>query len=114
MEMLHIVNSLLDDEEEEDMILLYLCEEPKKTKNMFLKRETEGCFQQLILRHLMDDESKFREYFRLTKDEFIGVYTTVSEDLQTVPSSFVPRPISGCEKLALTLRYNLVSNLGYL
>ncbi|KAB0803040.1 hypothetical protein PPYR_00010 [Photinus pyralis] len=100
-----VIDALYDEEEEEDLLLMSLCKKNEKTKNMFLSRETEGCFQLLITRHLMDDDTKFQEYFRLTKHEFFGVHDIVSENLRTVPSSFVRRPISSCEKLALTLRY---------
>lgn len=105
MNIANAINSLLEEEEEEDILLFGLCNKTRrKRRKLFLNRKTEGCFRLLITSHLIDDGTKFQEYFRLTKDEFDAIYEIVSEDLRAVPSTFVSNPISGCEKFALTLR----------
>lgn len=98
---------LLEDAEDDDIMLLLLGmhRKRKKVQNIFRNRRNEGCFNMLINKHLIDDEIKFREYFRLTRGQFNEVLTLVSGDLKKHSTKCVARPISPSEKLAIVLRY---------
>ncbi|CAH1098850.1 unnamed protein product [Psylliodes chrysocephalus] len=54
----------------------------KKVHKMFVRRRKEGCFSTLIMRHLIDDETKFKEYFRVTKSQFNELVNIVSIDIK--------------------------------
>lgn len=76
-----------------------------KNKNeMYLAREAEGFFSVLIEKHLWRDETKFREFFRLSWDQFNYVLNLVEEDIKANPSIKIRKPITAAEKLAVTLR----------
>lgn len=97
---------LMEEEEDDDILLLSLMHKKRrKVHNMFVQRRKEGCFSTLIMRHLIDDETKFREYFRLTRCQFNELLNLVSADLKITSSKCVKRPITAREKLALVLRY---------
>ncbi|XP_039284058.1 protein ALP1-like [Nilaparvata lugens] len=70
---------------------------------MYKERNREGVFQNLIMRHLTDNNSKFKEYLRVDKDLFELLLENVKDDLE--PSRRRNNSISASEKLALTLRY---------
>nr|XP_015837965.1 PREDICTED: uncharacterized protein LOC107398439 isoform X2 [Tribolium castaneum] len=97
--------ALIEEEEEEEVLLTTICKPRCQTNKIFLNRISEGCFNTLIQRHLMDDDTKFKEYFRLTKSQFFSILSYISEDITTMPSTFVKYPISPCQKLAITLRF---------
>lgn len=97
---------LMEEAEDEDILLLSLIpKKRRKVHNMFVQRKNEGCFSTLITRHLIDDETKFKEYFRLTRCQFNEILHLVSAEIEKAPSKCVKRPITAREKLALTLRY---------
>ena len=77
----------------------------KKISDLYKTRGTEGAFHALVGQHLNADEEKFREYFRLTKDEFQFVLGLIRADVTTEPCNRVKYPITPEEKLAITLRY---------
>ena len=89
-------------------LLLLLLLHQEKGRNsaspLFQTRATEGAFHILVNRHLAEDDRKFQEYFRLTKEEFDYVLSLIEEDLRTKPSNRVRNPITPREKLAVTLR----------
>ncbi|KAJ8940777.1 hypothetical protein NQ314_010587 [Rhamnusium bicolor] len=106
-----IAAQLLMEKEEDDILLLSLIRKRRrKVHNMFLKRRNEGCFSMLIKRHLIDDETKFREYVRLTRCQFNEGLNLVSADLEKRSSKYVKTPITSREKLALVLRYFVFNN----
>lgn len=70
-----------------------------------LYRKSESCYNILIKRHLADNDTQFRRYFRLTPYLFDKVLGYVREDLTAVPTNAVPRPLPAEQKLCLTLRF---------
>lgn len=56
---------------------------------MFVARREEGAFQNLIYKHLIDDETKFHNYFRLTKIQFDFVLSAIAKDIFKVPTTTV-------------------------
>ena len=96
---------LLQQIEEEQAIIKYVVSKNKnEVHEMYLAREAEGFFSVLIEKHLWRDETKFREFFRLSWDQFNYVLNLVEEDIKTNPSIKIRKPISAAEKLAVTLR----------
>lgn len=71
---------------------------------LFQSRNSEGAFKLLIHRHLVDDEVKFKQYFRVTRQQFSFLLDLVEKDLNVEPCNRVRHPISPPEKLGLTLR----------
>lgn len=72
---------------------------------LYRKRADEGAFNVLIDRHLIDDDTKFREYFRVSPFLFAKLLDVLNEDLECVATNWVPNPISPRLKLCVTLRY---------
>lgn len=104
--LLHLEEEDEEDEEEEEVIL-DLVKDRKCTSDIFKTRESEGVLKILINNHLFDDEVRFKQYFRLTKNEFYDLYQEI-KDVEELKSHVYNRnatPISGNMKLALTLRY---------
>lgn len=90
---------LLEDEFEEDVI-----KKRNGTRQLFKKRRTEGAFQLLICQHLIDDDTKFREYFRLTPNLFDYVLQHIKDDIMYLVLNRKQEPITPKEKLCITLR----------
>jgi len=101
-----IVQLLLKEEEEEEKLLFsYL--NPKKKKKvdiLYQSRSNEGFFEILIERHLLNNEPKFREFFRVNRQQFDYLLSLVKFELTKPPSNRVKKPITAAEKLSLTLR----------
>ena len=78
---------LLDEEDSEENIRMnFVNEDPLP---LFINREEEGCFRNLITRHLLDNETKFREYFSLSTPLFYEVLSCIQEVcIQEVVSKF--------------------------
>lgn len=72
----------------------------KCTKNRF-----EGTCNILIKRHLVDHDTKFQQYFRLTPYLFDRVLTFVKNDLIKCKTNANRRPISPEEQLCIGLRF---------
>lgn len=53
----------------------------------------------------MDDETKFKEYFRLSPHLFSSVIALLKDDLDGTPTNWIKRPITADQKLCITLRY---------
>ncbi|KAK9718342.1 hypothetical protein QE152_g23254 [Popillia japonica] len=95
------------EEEEDEEIINYLKKRKRSAPHeIFVTRPSEGYFSLLIKEHLKGDEKKFREFFRLNKDQFYFVLNIVENDLKRVSTNAVKYPITPEEKLALTLRYS--------
>lgn len=72
----------------------------------FLKRrEKEGSYKVFIQRHLKDDETMFRQYFRLSRNEFAFVLSATRIDLDPKPNFGPKATIFAEQKLCITLRY---------
>lgn len=71
---------------------------------IYKNREQEGTFKVLVERHLKENDSQFREYFRLTPYEFNEVLSSIRVDIDPMPTNFINNPISAEHKLCITLR----------
>lgn len=97
------LDSETSDEEEEELLLLN-----KKTResrhSIFANRNTEGVYEVLINRHLVDNDTKFKEYFRLSPTLFSKILEGIESELIVQPSPRYPKPIEPRLKLCLLLR----------
>lgn len=71
---------------------------------MYIERSREGCFNILVERHLIDNETRFRAYFRVSFELFNYILNFIKDDIKRRPSNRVKKPITPEEKLSLTLR----------
>lgn len=92
---------LIEEDEDDDYLHLILVFD---SSELFLKRKQEGTYDVLVLRHLVDNDTKFRDFFRLTPHLFNEVLNNIKGDIKSTPSKRYPIPISPKEKLCLTLR----------
>lgn len=94
------------EEEEEDAILQQIMIQNRRNDHhpMFKEREKEGCYNLLVNRHLMTDDSKFRQFFRLNVPQFNYVLDLIKDDISCNSYNRVLYPITPDEKLAVTLR----------
>lgn len=100
-----LLHLLLEEVDEEEMIIKHiLCNKTKKVHEMFRARKMEGFFNILIEKHLYQDDRKFREFFRLSWDQFNYVLNLIEDDIKINPCNRVGEPITAAEKLAITLR----------
>lgn len=92
---------ILQEADEEHAIIKHVIEnaEKNKTHDMFLARKSEGFFSILIEKHLWRDEKKFREFFRVSCDQFYYILNIIEEDIKTSLSIKIPEPITAPEKL---------------
>jgi len=88
-----VVQHLIEEEERDEQIisLLFLKNSKRqKVHDMFVSRREEGAFQNLIFKHLIDDETKIHNYFRLTKYLFDFVLTAaIAKDVFKAPTTTV-------------------------
>lgn len=84
--------------------LLHCSKKRRSPYKMFKQRSQEGAHNLLIDRHLFDDDTKFKEYFRMSPYIFNEILDAIKEDIQGVPTTWVPQPISPHDKLCITLR----------
>lgn len=96
---------LLEENEEEEMVLQQINNERNaETHIIFKTRPEEGYFTVLINRHLLQDDKKFREFFRLNIAQFNYVLDLVKDNLKKDSTNRFPYPITPDQKLAVTLR----------
>ena len=75
---------------------------PKKRKpfnNLFSERNSEEFFKNLIGGHFINDEEKFREFFRLNRQQFYFIFDSRRNNKK--PTLRIPEPISPEEKLTI-------------
>lgn len=98
---------LIDDIQtaNEYYILHQLNRQRDGTLEMYRRRQSEGTFNILIEQHLTDNDTKFRQYIRLSPHLFYFVLAHVKDDLQRTNTNFVSNPITPEQKLFLGLRY---------
>lgn len=91
-------------EEGDDFIIEHAYYKMNKlqTNEIFRNRFTEGCFNTLIMRHLYKNATKFKEYFRLSPDQFDYVLSLIENDNVKLPTNFVKTPVTPAEILAVT------------
>ncbi|XP_054706579.1 uncharacterized protein LOC129216389 [Uloborus diversus] len=100
-----ILICLLLDEEESDQLMEIEVLPRDRINPIYQNRESEGAYNILIDRHLWNDTTKFREYFRLTPELFNFVLDNIASEIASTVCNRHKKPISPSEKLALTLRY---------
>lgn len=101
-----------DSTEEEELLLLAAVLEEEGNEGgegriwvheINLQRETFGEFHHLVQRDLEVDEDKFRNYFRLSRNEFYELLTLIKDDIEKMHTNW-RTPISPKERLAICLR----------
>lgn len=98
-----IANELSDINEELEE-LERVNDKRRSVHSVYKNRCNEGVFNLLFKKHLLDDEVKFKAYFRLTRYQFYIILELIEDDLIVTSCNRVKRPITPAEKLALTLR----------
>lgn len=92
-------------EEEQDDIIIHLVTKVRRSRHIMLRqRNEEGAFNTLITKYLLDDETKFHEFFRLTRNQFHFVLSAIRADIVKAPTRMVQQPITPEEKLGISLR----------
>lgn len=94
----------LSDDIAETSIAL-MANQRNKEHAMYKHREQECAYELLITRHLVCNEVKFHQYFRLTPYLFDYVLGFIRIDLLLPPSNRVQKPITPEQKLCLVLRF---------
>lgn len=61
---------LEEEEEDDDIIIATETERREKVDALILNRKIEGYFEILIKRHLIRNETKFRQFFHVNKNQF--------------------------------------------
>ncbi|KAL4091307.1 hypothetical protein QTP88_026010 [Uroleucon formosanum] len=106
LEALAIVSALRQEAAFEDELRLRMIPKPRNAPNSIIAmKETEGFFKKLIEGHLFNNEVKFREFFRVNREQFNLIFSLVKDDLTKELTMRVAVPISPDEKLAITLRF---------
>ncbi|XP_046658621.1 uncharacterized protein LOC124352930 [Homalodisca vitripennis] len=103
-----LANLLLfaDEEMDEDVdIAVTLLSTHGSCGELFKRRKSEGAYNVLITKHLIDNEVKFKEYFRLTRDQVFTLLGLVREEITVKPYNTVIEPITAEMKLAVILRF---------
>lgn len=93
-----------DIDDDIDILAAQASDNREQGCELFKRRETEGSYTLLVRNHLIDSEVKFKEYFRLSRDQFSYLAEFVKKDCAVEPSNRVRNPISPEMKLAVTLR----------
>lgn len=95
-------------EDDLDFLVATLYQEEIKKRNtphaMYKQRNAEGAYNVLVERHLLDDDTKFQRYFRLTPHLFHRVLSKIEPELKKEPTTWVQKPITARQKLCITLR----------
>ncbi|CAH1982694.1 unnamed protein product [Acanthoscelides obtectus] len=79
----------------------------RRKHELFVKRNKEGCFN-LLLNQFCNNDTKFIEYFRVSKEQFTRVLKLIENDITRQPSKRYRNPISAAEKLGVTVRKNFI------
>ncbi|KAG8183846.1 hypothetical protein JTE90_005310 [Oedothorax gibbosus] len=95
---------LLEEEENDDAEFIFRKLFTNREEDcMFQRRRVEGAFENLVKRHLFGNDTKFKEYFRLSINLFQEVLALIEGDVAARPCNRRRQPISVEEKLCLTL-----------
>ncbi|KAJ8936944.1 hypothetical protein NQ314_012125 [Rhamnusium bicolor] len=98
--LLHVLLEEID-EEEEIILLQQNADKGNAEIHPILERTTEEVFFTILInRHLLKDDKKFREFFRLNIAQFNHILDLIKEDIRKDSSNKYPYPITPDEKLA--------------
>jgi len=95
---------LLEEIDDEELLMKFMFKKNQNVHDMFQTRNSEGFFSVLIEKHLFRDQRKFREFFRLSYDQFTYVLNLIEDDIKCNAYNRHKEPINPAEKLAFTLR----------
>lgn len=95
---------LLYDEEEENVAVLLDHKCFQKHSDIYKSREREGSYKIFIERYLSESETRFKAFFRVSRDLFYYILSAIEEDITTNPSYRYSKPISPEVMLCITLR----------
>lgn len=101
-------NFLLDDDEE--MWFLIFCMDffRSKTNDIFEHRLQEGSYEILVNRHLMDNDTLFMNYFRLSPYLFQKILEIIRNDIENIGRK--KSRITAEQKLCVALRFLISGN----
>ncbi|KAG5868842.1 hypothetical protein JTB14_012779 [Gonioctena quinquepunctata] len=102
MDRMDFFNAMVLEEEQDDddeSALLEVRTENNTVLKLFEDRAQEGVYELLVLKHFVDNNTKFKAFFRLTPQLFHTVLNCIEGEVSSQPT-----PISPKEKLCLTLR----------
>ncbi|VVC46287.1 Hypothetical protein CINCED_3A002895 [Cinara cedri] len=102
-----LLTKLLAEDDEDDIYFAnFVSKKIKSTNEMFKYRDSEGCYEILIIRHLKNDDIKFHAFFRSKNhQQFYFLLSLVENELILQSYNRVKIPITSTEKLAVILRY---------
>ena len=63
---------LAEENEQENLLTTFVVRKP--VSNMFLARKEEGAYNNLINKHLLDEEEKFKGFLRFTREQFSFIF----------------------------------------
>jgi hypothetical protein len=93
----------LEEVEEEEDYILERFHKQKPISAMYLCRE-RGAYRSLIESSLLDDDLKFKAYFRFTREQFNSIFILIEHKIASNSYNRVKKPITPVGKLGLTLR----------
>jgi len=84
----NILKILLVEKDDDDVLLWSLLSEEKRKDHdtLFTNRSTEGHHEILINGHLKNIEIKFREFFRINRNQFDFILNLIRDDLTLNPT----------------------------
>lgn len=95
---------LMDSSSSEDDERIESKQKRVRRRDLYEKRDEEGAFNVTVARHLMDNDTKFQEYFRVSPFLFNRLLDAIELQITKPPSIRYPRPIEPKLKLCVTLR----------
>ena len=93
------------DDSDDEVLLLYAVGNKRERKwvhEVSMKRRESGEFHHLM-KHLRQDEVKFKEYFRMSSKQFEQLSSLIKDDIEKKEVNY-RQSISAEERLALCLR----------
>ncbi|KAL4148857.1 hypothetical protein QTP88_003002 [Uroleucon formosanum] len=84
MDVLTLYN-ILEDEADEELLLIANCLR-EEDNEIFTERSREGCFNILVERRLIDNETRFRAYFRAMKRFLVPFSQSDQSNIESVTS----------------------------
>lgn len=102
----NVANYIFDSDFRVVIGLLFLQQKKRKSPHkLYRKSSEEGAVNILVDRYLLDDATKFKEYFRLTPFLFSKLLEVMKDDLEGLTTTWMPKPITAHDKFCITLRY---------
>lgn len=72
---------LLEEDDDEDMLLSTYRNRNKKVNELFSSRKAEGAYNLTVQQRLFENNTKFLEYFRLSRELFEIVLSFIRADI---------------------------------